>query len=218
MRNDLYKNKTKKYYRGARTDFIDRLPQNPQGNLFEIGGGNGDTSQYAVDTGKCASCYGVELCSEATQEAIARGHEVRVGDIEAMDLDYPNCFFDVLIMSEVLEHLRDPGGVLKKMRKFMKPDSIVMAGSPNVCHYSVIISLLSGRWKLEKSGIFDETHLRWFGPENYRELFETSGYSVEVLEPAFPLGRKAKLLNGLTFRRFEYLFHKQIYLMARPLL
>lgn len=209
-----YDQKSVCYFAGARTDFVDRLPANPNGKLLEIGSGNGDTSQYALETKKCGECYGVEISKSAAALARERGHHVVVGDIEEDDLDFQDGFFDVLIMSEVLEHLVDPWAALKKLRPFLKKGAVVMAGSPNVCHHSVIRSLLGGGWQYHPSGVFDETHLRWFGLRDYRNLFEKSGYRVREVRPAFQIAGKAAVMNRLTFRKFEHLFHKQIFLEA----
>lgn len=207
-----YDLKSMAYFAGARTDFVDRLPVNPNAKLLEIGSGNGDTSQYALDTNKCGECYGVEISETAAALARERGHVITVGDIEDSPLDLQENFFDILIMSEVLEHLVDPWSVLKKLRPYLKRGAVVMAGSPNVCHHSVIRSLLQGGWQYRSSGVFDETHLRWFGPRDYRALFESSGYCVRELNPAYPLAGKSVFLNRITLGRFQHLFHKQIFI------
>ena len=213
-KGEAYNQKLAGYFAGARTDFVDRLPVNPYGKLLEIGSGNGDTSQYALETKKCGECFGVEISEGAAALARERGHRVIVGDIEEDPLDFKEEFFDVLIMSEVLEHLVDPWATLRKLRPYLKKGAVVMAGSPNVCHHSVIWSLLQGGWQYHSFGVFDETHLRWFGMRDYRDMFESSGYRVREVRPAFEIEGKGALLNRLTFRKWEHLFHKQIFLDA----
>lgn len=213
-KGEVYNRKIAGYFAGARTDFVDRLPANPNGKLLEIGSGNGDTSQYALEMKKCGECYGVEISETAASLARERGHQVIVGDIEEDTLEFKTEFFDVLIMSEVLEHLVDPWATLRKLRPYLKKGAVVMAGSPNVCHHLVIRSLLQGGWQYRSSGVFDETHLRWFGLRDYRDMFESSGFRVREVRPAFEIEGKGALLNRLTFRKWEHLFYKQIFLEA----
>lgn len=209
-----YQEKPKGYFSGARRAFVDDLPPNPQGRLLEIGCGNGDTAIYALETGKCGWCAGVELCPAPAALAARRLNDVVLGDIEQVELPYPMTHFDALIMSEVIEHLRDPWAVLKKLHPLLKPGAWVLAGSPNVSHYSVVRMLLAGQWTYSAVGIMDKTHLRWFTAASYRQLFEDCGYSVQFVGPASPLRRKARWLNHLTRGRLLHLLHEQIYLRA----
>jgi SAM-dependent methyltransferase len=207
-----YDSKKHEYFSKARRLFVDALPKNPSARLLEVGCGTGGTSAYALAEGKCGWCCGVELCEGPAAEASRKLQRVIVGDIEKIELDLPPGSFDVLLLSEVLEHLVNPSLVLKKLRILMKPGAVVLAGSPNVCHRSVLIMLFKGGWDYQPEGIMDATHLRWFSPRTYRALFEGAGYVVDHIGPASVLGWKASLANKLLFRRFEYLFFTQIYL------
>jgi 2-polyprenyl-3-methyl-5-hydroxy-6-metoxy-1,4-benzoquinol methylase len=211
----VYDQKPTHYFAGARKLFVDELPENRDGRLLEIGCGNGDTAAYALACGKCGWCAGVELCPDPAREAAKKLNEVIVGDIEEIELPYGAEYFDVVIMSEVLEHLRDPWAILRKVHRMVKPDGLVLAGSPNVGHYSVVSSLLRGRWDYESVGIMDRTHLRWFTPATYREMFEECGFRVDHVGSGKPLQMKARWLNRITFKRLSHLFHTQIYLKAR---
>lgn len=210
-----YSKKPANYFSGARKAFIDDLPINPQARLLEIGCGNGDTSAYAIATGKCGWCAGVEICAEPANEARQRLNEVIVGDVEDLKLPFPDEYFDILIMSEVIEHLRDPWTTLIKLRNHMKPGSLVMAGSPNVAHFSVILMLLQGRWEYTNVGIMDGTHLRWFTPSTYKKLFQDSGFEVIYVGPVSEQRRKVSLINNIFLRKIKHLFHAQIYLIAK---
>jgi 2-polyprenyl-3-methyl-5-hydroxy-6-metoxy-1,4-benzoquinol methylase len=212
-----YKSKAEDYFSGARKAFVDALPQNSNARLLEIGCGNGDTAAYAMSTGKCGWSCGVELCPEPAGEAKRKLQNVIVGDVETLDLQgsLGNQPYDILIMSEVLEHLAYPGETLRKLARFLKVGAIVMAGSPNVSHFTVISMLLKGRWDMEPSGIMDRTHLRWFTPARFRAMFEESGYAVEHVGTANEFRSKARLLNALSFGKLEHLFMTQIYLRAR---
>ena len=209
-----YLHKPSGYFDTARKSFVDILPINKEAKLLEIGTGSGDTAAYALSQGKCNWCCGIELCEQPANEAKQKIQQVIIGNIENLELDLPNSHFDILLMSEVLEHLADPWSVLRKIRPLMKPNSIVVAGSPNVCNRSVIWNLLQGIWKYEPNGIYDMTHLRWFSPDSYKKMFEDCGYTVDHVGPAFPLRWKAKLLNKLTFQKFQHLLHSQIQLRA----
>lgn len=210
-----YTSKPRDYFTGARCAFVDPLPRNPEARLLEIGCGSGATCAYALANAKCGTAVGVDLCPVPASELSDESVQIHIGDIELIDLPYPPGFFDILILSEVLEHLHNPSGVLRKLHPLLKRGATVLAGSPNVAYWQVLLMLLRGRWDYECTGIMDHTHLRWFTPATYRELFENSGFRVDICDAATPLRWKAAALNHLAFGRFKWLLHSQIVLKAR---
>jgi 2-polyprenyl-3-methyl-5-hydroxy-6-metoxy-1,4-benzoquinol methylase len=207
---NLYIEKTDNYYAGARRDWVDRLPINDKARLLEIGCGNGDTGMYALSQKKCGYVCGVELNEVAANEAKAKITEVLIGDVEHLDLPFNQSSFDILMMSELLEHLVDPWAVLTKIRPFMKHGALVFSSSPNVANINNIKMLLGGDWKLELNGVMDRTHLRWFTPKTYREMFESSGYTVTSIGPVTKFGLKKRIVSLITMSKYDYLLSSQI--------
>ena len=210
-----YEAKTDSYFSGIRRDYVDLLPSNPSARILEVGCGSGSTGAAALAEGKCGEFYGVELCERAAEEAAKRLTNVIAGDVEKIELPWPQASFDALILSEVLEHLIDPWSVLKRLRPLMKPGSVVLASSPNVSHYCIVKMLLHDRWDLEDRGVMDRTHLRWFTMNTYREMFESAGFRLEHVGSLWPLGPRQRIVNALTFGKFRHLFALQISLRAR---
>ena len=123
---------------------------------------------------------GVELCAEAAEEARGRCARVIVGDAESLDLDAAlgPTRFDVILFIDVLEHLRDPGPVLARARRFLADGGRIVASIPNVAHGSVRVALLQGEWRYRPVGLLDDTHLRFFTREGVQDLFEQNGYVI----------------------------------------
>lgn len=213
-REAAYENKSGDYFQGERRDVVDQLQPDPHRAILEIGCGDGATAEYARREGKCGRYVGVELSAAAAALAARSLDQVLVGDIESMDLPLEAASFDVLIASEVLEHLVDPWSVLQRLRPLLRPGARVFASSPNVAHKSTFAMLLAGRWDLEDSGRMDRTHLRWFTPRTFQDMFEQCGYRVVRLGSVRPPSAKTRLVNALTGRRFSHLFVSQIMLEA----
>jgi 2-polyprenyl-3-methyl-5-hydroxy-6-metoxy-1,4-benzoquinol methylase len=211
---EAYSSKTAAYFAGARQDYVAELPRNASARVLEIGCSDGGTGSFALSEGKCGFYCGVEISERAAAMARERISEVVVGDIEKLDLPWGEGTFDVLILSEIVEHLVDPWAALRKLRPLMKPGSLVFASSPNVSHYGVISMLLRGEWNLTDFGLLDRTHLRWFTPKTYREAFESCGYSVDRVRELRLFGKKVRAVNLVTFGRFRHLFMTQIDLRA----
>lgn len=210
-----YEVKEQRYFSGVRKDLIDRLDVDGNRAILEIGCGDGSTGAYAKQLGKCGLYVGVELVAAAASTAKAAIDRVYNANIENFDIPETPGSFDVLIAGEVLEHLVDPWAVLKRLRSFLRPGALAMASSPNVAHYSTIRMLLKGEWTLADSGRMDRTHLRWFTPKSYAEMFKACGFEIVSTEPLSEFGPRAKLVNTLTAGRLEHLFIGQIVVVAK---
>ena len=210
----IYSKKDDRYFEGAREDFVNELPENLDARILEIGCSNGNTGVLALSMNKCGTYIGVELHEEAALKAKEKISQVIVGDIEKMDFPWKDNSFDVLILSEVLEHLVDPLNVLRKLHRYMKSGALILASSPNVSNYRIILMLLKGEWNLTDNGVMDRTHLRWFTPGSFAEMFESAGYKVLSIEPLSPLKIQTKLQIALMFGKGKHLFFKQIKIKA----
>ena len=135
--------KPPQYFSSARRDIIDDLPRrDPKLDILEVGCGTGATLVLAKCEGKANLTVGIELDRASADIARRDIDTVVVGNIEELNLPIPPESFDVLIMSEVLEHLIDPWAVLKKLRPFLRPSGLLYASSPNVAHISVLRQIL----------------------------------------------------------------------------
>ncbi|MFL5296746.1 MAG: class I SAM-dependent methyltransferase [Phenylobacterium sp.] len=210
---DIYRDKPDSYFGNARDDIVAMLQ--PGSSVLEVGCGSGGTGRAALAAGKASHYVGIELSEGAAAAARPGLSEVLVGDVEGLDLSRLSGKFDAVIASEVLEHLRDPWSVVPRLAACLKPGGRFYASSPNVSHWRVIRELLAGRFRYAPVGVMDQTHLRWFTPQSYRELFEAAGLIVESVGPLARTGWKAKLIGGLSAGRLSHLFAVQIMVVAR---
>ena len=159
-------------------------------NVLEVGCATGYMSEVLRGRRGCA-VTGIEIDSGAAAEAAGRCDRIIVGDAEELDFDelFQPEEFDVALFADVLEHLRDPEGVLRRVRPFLREEGAIVASIPNVAHGSVRLALLAGDFRYNETGLLDETHLRFFTRTSIQELFERSGYAVvEMLRQRVEIG------------------------------
>lgn len=212
---DFYVAKDAAYFSGVRTDILEELPKDPSARVLEIGCGTGGTGETALATGRSGFYRGVEFNPESAERARSVLTDVVCANVETIDPALIADSYDVLILSEVLEHLIDPWGVMKALASFVKPGGRVYASSPNVSHHKVIRSLLAGRFDYETEGVMDRTHVRWFTPASYRAMFEDAGFETVSVGPLAPYPGKARLINRLSGGRLAHLFQLQIMYKGR---
>lgn len=167
------------YYRRANPFILNVV--DPVGKSFlDIGCGAGHLGA-ALKAKGAAYCVGVERVAHMAEEARQQLDEVICANIEDMEAAFVPGNFDYLIFGDVLEHLIDPAAVLKRFRPFLKPEGRIVASIPNVAHISMLVELLSGRWRYQSEGLLDSTHLRFFTLEEIKTLMQNTGFNLSGL-------------------------------------
>lgn len=158
-------------------------------------------------------CYvvGIEVDREAANLANRYCDKVLVRDVEKLEeLPYSAGFFDVIVMSEVLEHLKRPDLVLLKLKKYLATDGYVVASVPNVARFEIRLALLFGKFEYGSHGALSPTHLRFFTLKTAKRLFEENGYEVIKVDYT-GLPSKIKMLRAL-----PTLFAYNFIIIAKP--
>ncbi len=205
-----YDSKLPTYFAGARHDFVGRLPKDSKARVLEIGCGSGETGGLAMSGGYAGYYAGIELMPEPAAKAAGVLSEVVVGNVETLEFSWQPATFDALILSEVLEHLVDPRAVLKRLAPLVRPGGRVLASSPNISHWRVLKELMAGHFPATDKGVFDRTHLRWFTPETFAEMFESAGFNVRIVAPVTPFSKRTEVISRVTRGRLDHLFMTQI--------
>ena len=148
--------------------------------MLDIGCGAGRLGE-AIKARQGAATTGIELDPLAAVLAGQRLDEVVTGDVEQLALDFAPGSFDAVTCGDILEHLRDPDRLLKRVREWLAPDGCLVASIPNARHHSVVRSLLQGNWTYESAGLLDRTHLRFFTRREIEKLFFRAGFAIDGL-------------------------------------
>jgi len=145
-------------YIGARNDILNLVPDCVS-KVLDIGCGIGTLGESIKQKWK-VEVVGIEIDEQMAKVAKERLDKVIIGDIEKINLaEYLTLnYFDCIIFADILEHLKDPWSVLKKIVKFLAEDGIIVASIPNVRHYTTILNLVfRGYWPYRERGIHDRT-------------------------------------------------------------
>jgi glycosyltransferase involved in cell wall biosynthesis/2-polyprenyl-3-methyl-5-hydroxy-6-metoxy-1,4-benzoquinol methylase len=151
--------------------------------VLEFGCAAGHMSAILKDQLNC-QVVGIEINPEDAQKAVAFCQQVIIGDIET----YQWCEklggekFDVAIFSDVLEHLKDPKGVLIKAKNFLNEDGYILASVPNVANISIRLELLLGSFEYEELGILDDSHLKYFTLKSLINTVRNAGFYIDLLD------------------------------------
>ena len=139
--------------RGLRTMFIGKASP---GRLLEVGSGSGRFLNRMRKAGW--SVDGIDFDPVAAARIQERfGIPVAVGSLP--ELGYPEGEYDVVAMSQVLEHVADPVALLKECRRVLRPGGRLVLSTPNA---RSLAHRLYGR------------HWRGLEPPRHQHVFTTS--------------------------------------------
>lgn len=155
------------YHRSRIQPIRSDLPPPTRGALLDVGCGVGDGLVLARAAGW--DCTGIEISDEAAAIAEARGLKVIRGD--ATDEVYPRRF-DRVHCWHTLEHVHDPGLLLRRMRDAVKPNASINLILPN--RKGLTSALFRHRWY----HLDVPRHLHHFSPRDIAALAVASGLSI----------------------------------------
>ena len=148
--------------------------------VVEVGCGNGAMAREYRKVNPHSEYIGIEIVPEYAEASRAHCTRVITGNIEQMsDGEFRSLFPSTCwIFSDVLEHLHDPWGMLRRIRALLEPTSSVIACIPNAQHWTVQALLNQGEFWYKDLGLFDRTHIRWFTKRTIGELFSAAGFEI----------------------------------------
>jgi 2-polyprenyl-3-methyl-5-hydroxy-6-metoxy-1,4-benzoquinol methylase len=106
--------------------------------------------------------------------------------------------YDVVIAADVIEHLRDPGRLLRQMTEVLKPGGEIVISTPNFGHWYARGRVVTGTFDYDRRGILDQTHLRFFSRASLRRLFKANG--LDIIELTYTGLPFAVLTSGENWR------------------
>jgi ubiquinone/menaquinone biosynthesis C-methylase UbiE len=149
--------------------------------ILDIGCGSGRTGQEMKKNGNYV--VGLDISDEQIEIARQSLDEAYQADLtQVNDLPFSNKKFDVIVFGDILEHLVDPGGILKFYRRFLEKNGKAIISIPNIANYFMRLKLLFGKFEYSDVGFLDKTHLRFFTLKTSREMIQSSGYYVHELD------------------------------------
>ncbi len=144
------------------------------GRLLEIGCGQGDFLVEAVGCGYevVGTDVSPHVCRIAAQR-VGGGGAVHCGSLETLDAGPEG--FDVVVLADVIEHVRNPGETLQRIHGLLRPGGTIFVATPAMDSWSA--QFMGHRWmefKLE--------HLTYLDRSNIQTLLLRAGFDTLVVE------------------------------------
>lgn len=158
-------------------------------NLLEVGCGRGFYINSISHLFPESNIWGIDLCEKYLSIAAKnKGKNVRLLKSDATDLPFENNYFDIIIASEILEHIPNDIRAISEMYRVLKPDGKIVITIPSKnypffwdpinwvlertfkCHLPSNIWWLSGIWA---------DHVRLYSEKEITKKVINMGFKIE---------------------------------------
>jgi SAM-dependent methyltransferase len=101
-------------------------------SIVDVGCGDGAATILAAQVNPGHRIVGLDWSADALRHAQARGLTLVRAEVEPTGLPIASGRADVVVMSELIEHLLDPDSVLEEVWRVLKPGGTLLLSTPNL--------------------------------------------------------------------------------------
>jgi len=179
---------------------INKYVKKPSLRILDIGCGAGTLSFYLANKGH--NVLGIDISSKAIKECNASKKALGLKNTDFQRVDFPdripNGKFDVIIFTEVIEHLEDDKKALQSIYKLLKPNGLMILSTP------------SDTAPLHKLGLtkkFDQEvgHLRRYSLIELESLIKKSGFNIIETRKTEGVLRNFLFINPLAGKMIRFI-------------
>ncbi|MFH1744861.1 MAG: class I SAM-dependent methyltransferase [bacterium] len=188
MENNYYQNKKGYKINKFRRNAILKL-LGKRNLVLDVGCGEGFLGEE-IKKKTSAVVYGIDVAESVVDLAKNKLDEVFCSDIEKNIDSWPENIktkkFDIIIVSEVLEHLFYPEKLLDDLRKVLKKDGEIIITVPNILFWKNRIKILFGIFDYKESGLMDRGHIHFFTWQSLKKMLGQGNFTIVEIKNHVP--------------------------------
>ncbi len=174
--------------------------ENLLSKLLDIGCSNGQFLYHAQKRG--IEVYGVEINKHAV--SIARKNNLKVFHGKLKESHFPKNFFDFVFLGDILEHVQYPRNLLKKCKRILKNNGLIVISTPNSNNFwSKATLLLHKLLNIPWSTTTHPYHLFQFNEKNLDILLNQLNFKNQKKWFYRPLTLKYELGSTYLWKKFK---------------
>ena len=162
----------------------------PYQTVLDLGAGHGDDLLLAKQFDSNANLHALESYPPYVEELQNKGIEVFSANIEREPLPFADGSVNVIIMNQIMEHVKEVFWILHEVTRVLKPGGSFIVGVPNLAALHNRLLLLAGKQPSQLKN--HSAHVRGY----------TKGDFQQLLDSGFPQGYQLQQFGGSNFYPF----------------
>jgi len=119
-----------------------------------------------------SSCLGVDILEDGVRDLRERGYNVICADVAQASL---NEIFDLIVMGEIVEHVVNPGALMKNAALMLAEGGRLLLTTPNPWYLNPILkNVFEGQPFTDSAD-----HVTWFDPSTLAEIGHRAGLTLD---------------------------------------
>lgn len=163
-------------------DFIGSANREPK-NILDVGCASGWFLSKIKEKYPKSKCSGVDVYKKSIEYGKKLYTSLDLQYADAHRLPFPDKSYDVIICTEVLEHVVEPKKVLEEIRRVLASDGIAIIEMDTG---NFLFRLIWHWWTHLRQGVWRDSHIHIFNIEKLEDLIQKSGFLI----------KKKKLFNA----------------------
>lgn len=187
---------------------LERLPN--KALAADVGTFGGMATPFFARTG-IGTLHGFDISEPSLDKLRAKGFEGYIWDCDGGRCPMPDDTYDLVIASELIEHLVNTDTFVAEVRRILKPGGHLLISTPNLASWFNRLRLLQGRVPRSQPGVsstvrrdtmVDNHHIRVNVLSEWTHLLEVNGFTIVETAGSSHL---QNLHGGLKIRALKWL-------------
>ncbi len=160
-----------------RYKFLRRTIRDYSGRLLVVGCGSRD--EMSIVGERYTEVIGIDISQKAISGTQKLYPQFSYRVMDACSLDFQENSFDVVVCSEVMEHLSDEDAFLSGVRKILRPDGVLILTVPNWWSFYGLARLIAEKITGEQVSADDQPIDNWVNPYMLQKKIRCCGFIVK---------------------------------------
>lgn len=154
------------------------IPPHWKGKLLDFGCNDGEQLEIYSQLNQFNELWGLDINPTAVERTRLRGFQAHCGDLR--NVPWPENYFDVIVLSQVIEHVSNPVEVLTQLHRILKPNGYLLITCPNAASFwADFFGLAWSHWHVPY-------HLFHYTPKSISSLASLARFNVDRIETRSP--------------------------------